>query len=71
MNSCNEYCLADINNKVIAMGSRKVIFSYVKHHVEDGRYRITGPELMVDCIRANGVVGPDPDGVCWGRKETK
>ena len=38
------------------------MFRTVKHHVEDGRYRIAGPEMILDVIRESGVVGPDPDG---------
>ena len=60
----NEYSLLDHQGKTIAMGTRDQMFSYVKHHVSDGRYRIVGPDLRLHCLRENGVVEPDQDGVC-------
>jgi hypothetical protein len=59
-----EYQLLDQTGTTIAMGSQSQMFSFLKHHVPDGRYRIVGPDMKLHCLRTNGVVEPDPDGVC-------
>ena len=56
------YRLLDESGKTVAAGTQDQMFRIVKHHVEDGRYRIAGPEMILDVIRESGVVGPDPDG---------
>ncbi len=56
------YKVIDESGTAIAAGTQDQMFRTVKHHVEDGRYRIAGPEMILDVIRESGVVGPDPDG---------
>jgi hypothetical protein len=58
------YKLLNAHGKTIAMGTREQMFSMIKHHVPDGRYRIVGPEYKLHCLRKNGIVEGDPDGVC-------
>jgi hypothetical protein len=55
--------LLDVNGKTIGMGSFNQMGRMLKHHVPDGRYRIIGPRYRLHCIRRNGVIEPDPDGV--------
>ncbi|WP_218922441.1 hypothetical protein [Fuerstiella marisgermanici] len=57
------YKLLDTSGKALAAGTQDQMFRTVKHHVEDGRYRIAGPEMILDVVRKDGVVGPDPHGV--------
>jgi hypothetical protein len=66
-----DYELLDHSGKTIAMGTKDQIFSIVKHHVPDGRYRIVGKDLKVDCLRKDGIVEPDPDGVCLELKRVR
>jgi len=66
----NEYQLLDsTTGRTIAMGTKEQMFSFVKHHVPDGRYRLVGPDLKIHCVRQDGVVSPDPDGVVVEGKE--
>lgn len=44
--------------KTIAMGSRDLMTSYLKHNVEDGMYAIAGPGIDMTYYRANGTVYP-------------
>jgi hypothetical protein len=67
----DEYVLYDKSRKIVAMGTESQMFSYVKHHVPDGRYRIEGPTLVLDCDRKDGIVGPCPDGVCLEKEEVQ
>ena len=57
------YKLLDTSGKALAAGTQDQMFRTVKHHVADGRYRIAGPEMILDVVRKDGVVGPDPHGV--------
>lgn len=68
MNKSDNYKLLDHAGNVIAMGMKSLIFSFVKHHVPDGRYRIVGDDIKLHCLRQNGMVEPDPDGVCLEAK---
>jgi hypothetical protein len=63
MNVNDNYKLLDHAGKTIAMGTRDQMFSYVKYHVPDGRYRIVGSDIKLHCLRKDGIVEPDPDGV--------
>lgn len=63
----NEYSLLDHTGKTLAMGTQDQMFGHLKHHVSDGRYRVLGPDLRLHCLRIEGVVMPDPDGVCLER----
>jgi len=60
----SNYKLLDHDGTVIAMGTQSEMFSFVKHHVPDGCYRIVGPDIKLHCLRKEGIVEPDPDGVC-------
>ena len=60
----DNYKLLDHTGKVIAMGTQDQMFSFLKHHVSDGRYRIVGHDLKLHCLRKDGFIAPDPDGVC-------
>jgi hypothetical protein len=71
MNVDDEYELLDHSGNTIAMGTKDQIFSIVKHHVPDGRYRIVGKNLKVHCVRKDGIVEPDPDGVCLEAKRIR
>src|SRR5271167_1687246 len=64
MNANNDFRLLDLKGKTIAMGTKEQMFSYLKHHVPDGSYRIVGSDIKLHCLRKNGIVEPDPDGVC-------
>ena len=44
--------------KTIAMGSRDMIFRYIKHHVADGMYAIEGPDIDMSYYRIEGVIFP-------------
>jgi len=57
------HTLLDANGKTIGLGSFDQMGRMLKHHVPDGRYLITGPRYRLHCIRRNGVIEPDPDGV--------
>jgi|LSQX01.2.fsa_nt_gb hypothetical protein len=63
----DEYRLLSASGETIAIGTRDRIFRFVKHHVADGRYRIVGSEVKLHVVREQGIVGPDPDGVCLKR----
>ena len=63
MNANEDYRLLDHTGVTIAMGTQDQMFSYVKHHVPDGRYRIVGSDIKLHCLRKNGIVEPDLDGV--------
>jgi hypothetical protein len=71
MNVNADYELLDQSGNTIAMGTKDQIFSIVKHHVPDGRYCIVGTDLKVHCIRKDGIVQPDPDGVCLQAKRIR
>ena len=68
MSEPDNYKLFDQAGKVIAMGTKDQMFSFLKHHVPDGRYRIVGPDIKLHCLRKHGIVEPDPDGVCLEAK---
>ena len=68
MKASDNYKLLDNAGKVIAMGTQNRMFSFLKHHVPDGRYRIVGPDIKLHCLRKDGIVEPDPDGVCLEAK---
>ena len=68
MNAHEDYRLLDQTGSLIAMGTKDQMFSYVKHHVPDGRYRIVGIDLKLHCLRKDGIVEPDPDGVALEAK---
>ena len=59
----DDYKLIDDTGKIVFRGTQGQVFAAVKHHVPDGRYQISGPDLTIDCERKNGVVGPVDDGV--------
>ena len=62
-----DYKLLNASGKTIATGTRRQMFSMIKHDVPDGRYRIVGPKYKLHCLRRNGIVEEDPDGVCVSR----
>lgn len=50
---------------LLAVGSQRQMFSFVKHEVEDGAYCINGPDsFRLWCLRTNGDIGPDFRGYC-------
>ena len=66
----DEYQLVNDQDQTVAMGTRDLMFRFLKHHVPDGRYRIVGPKLRLHCVRKDGVVDQDPDGV-WLQKRKR
>jgi len=59
----DEYKLLDGGGKIIATGTENQIHAFLKHDAADGRYRITGPKYKIHCLRKDGIVVHDPDGV--------
>ena len=69
MSEADNHKLLDHAGNVIAMGTKSQMFSFVKNHVPDGRYRIVGSDIKLHCLRKDGSVEPDPDGVCLQAEE--
>lgn len=63
MKTQDNYKVLSHAGKLIAMGTLGQMFSYVKYHVPDGRYRIVGPDLKLHCLRNGGFIQSDPDAV--------
>ena len=50
--------LATEDGEVVAAGTRDQMYSYVKHHVEDGDYLIIEGDEALKLSRSEGIVWP-------------
>ena len=54
----NEVMPVNEGGEVVAAGTRDQMYSYVKHHVEDGEYLIIEGDEALKLSRIEGIVWP-------------
>ena len=57
-NLINEAVLVHGTGEVVAAGTRDQMYSFVKHHVEDGEYLIIEGDEALKLSRTEGIVWP-------------
>ena len=54
----NEVMLVSETGEVVAAGTRDQMYSFIKHHVEDGEYLIIEGDEALKLSRSEGIVWP-------------
>ncbi len=57
-NLTNDVMLVTDDGEVVAAGTRDQMYSFVKHHVEDGDYVIIEGDEALKLSRSEGIVWP-------------
>ena len=57
-NLTNDVMLVTEDGEVVAAGTRDQMYSFVKHHVEDGEYLIIEGDEALKLSRTEGIVWP-------------
>ncbi len=57
-NLANDVMLVTDDGEVVAAGTRDQMYSFVKHHVEDGDYLIIEGDEALKLSRTEGIVWP-------------
>ena len=57
-NLVSDVMLVTEDGKVVAAGTRDQMYSFVKHHVEDGDYSIIKGDEALRLSRSEGIVWP-------------